>query len=222
MSATSRRRIRWDRVSIALVLLLICASYVGWKMLLTRSVTIRLEPAGYDLTYTMAWDTGMREKLALSKIGSLFSGTSSKWVELWKRPYNSGLSVYRTGDGSRYYLGTVYRLFIFETASGVLRSSCDPALYPSFTELGKQLDFYRSHDVKDALDPGGRTLFEYIEAKHQTGPVSDNPPPSRYYADLVYLGRFGLVRSDGRGNEIRFVPAGDGNEPRNSLVSQCG
>lgn len=222
MAAPGRRGIRWGRVLPVLVLLLICAAYAGWRELLTRSVTIRLEPSGYDLTYTMAWDTGMREKVTLSKVGSLFQGASSKWVELWKRPYNSGLSVYRTKDGSRYYLGTVYMLFIFETASGTMRSSCDPDSYTRFTELGQQLDFYRSNDVVRTLDPEGRHLFVYIEPDEQGGPVSDMPPPSRYYAGLDYLGRFGVVRSDGRGNEVRFVPAGRAAEPRNSLVSQCG
>lgn len=230
MPATGRRRIRWGRVLIVLVLLLTCAGYAGWRVLMTRSVTIRLEPAGYDLTYTMAWGMSMHQEFALSKLGRPVSGASSGWIELWKKPYDSGLSVYRTPDGSRYYLGTGYTLFMFDTASGELSSSCSPDFPPPFTELGQKLDFYRSYEVIRSLDPEGRSLFRYIDPEEQGGPVSDTSLSSRYYADLDYLGRFGLVRppdswpgsGSGRGDEVRFVPAGHGNEPRNSLGSMCG
>ncbi|MGF9563518.1 hypothetical protein [Neorhizobium sp. JUb45] len=213
-----------------LVLLLIGAAYAGWRVFLTRSVTIRLEPAGYELTYTMAWDTSMRERVTLSKVGSPFQGASSEWIELWKRPYDSGLSVYRNQDGSRYYLGTVYKLLIFEPASGSLSSHCNPDAAPARTDLGAQLEFYNSHEVRESLDPGGRDLFEYIEEDQVSGAVPDDPPESRYFTGLQYLGRFGLVRPPkswpgsgaGRGDEIRFVPAGHAPEPQGSLVSRCG
>lgn len=222
MIATGARKIRRGRVTMVAVVLLICAVYMGWRMLMTRSVTIRLEPAGYDLTYTMAWGMGMEQKLTLSKVGGVFEQASSDWIEIWKKPYNSGLSIYRSRNGSRYYFGSVYRLFVFETVSGALSSYCHPDAAPPRTDLGKQLEFYNSHEARESADPGGRDLFAYVEEDELSGSVSENPPPSRYYADLDYLGRFGLVRSEGRGHRIRFVPAPFAAEPQNSLYSRCG
>lgn len=47
------RKSIWRLLKIAIVL--VAAAYAFKYVLMQRSTTVRLESAGYDLTYTMAW-----------------------------------------------------------------------------------------------------------------------------------------------------------------------
>lgn len=186
---------------------------------MTRSATVVLEPSRYNLTYTLAWGWGMKERFSIKPAGALISGSSSVWIEIWRKPYNSGVALYRSADGAIYYLGLSYRLFWFQ--DGTLRSSCDRADLPAYTPLGAQLAKAREHQTMETLDPRAEHLFRYIESG-QMGPIPPSPPDSRYYANLKYVGRFGLVRATGRGSEAGFVPADKGPEPRLGLDPSCG
>lgn len=202
----------------------VCLVYAGWHFAMTRSSAIRLEPAGYELTYSMAWGWGMEERLTLKRFGALWPSQSSEWTEIWKRPYHSGMVVYVGDDGSTYYFGTGYGLHFFQPKSGAYWSTCDKGSIPSRTALGERLSFFGSNAAEEDLDPGAPRLFEYIQANESSGAIPASPPASRYYAGLRYLGRFGLAATNGRGrgDEVRFVPAGTSLEPRLGLQFNCG
>jgi hypothetical protein len=187
---------------------------------MTSSVTVRLEPAAYDLTYTVEWGWGMDEKFSLAHEGEWLAGPSSGWMEIWKRPYNSGLALYRSVDDGTYYLSLGYKFFTFEPSSGVLKSNCDPEALPTRTPLGLRL-LNLSRTEREAADPGAQERFGYIEPD-QSGPVPTAPPVSKYYTSLVYLGKFGLTRAKGRGGPAGFIPATQGAETRLGLEPSCG
>jgi hypothetical protein len=190
------------------------AVYALWTYWTTRSTTIKLGPSGYNLTYTMSWVEGMDEKVSFSSVGGLFPGPSSEWVMILQKPYNSGVVLYRSAEGDTYFLGAGYKFWKFEPSLRTLRSFCNPKML-TYTALGTQLS--QSHE-----SAGGQDLFSYIEPDQKGGPVPNTPPDSRYYSGLKYLGKFGLVRSSGRGNEVRFVPADNAPEPSLGLSVNCG
>lgn len=197
-------------------------SYTSWKSNMTSSATVRLEPAALNLTYTVAWGWGMSEKFSFARDGGWFAGPSSGWIEIWKRPYNSGLALYRSVDDRTYYLSLGHRFFTFEPSSGVLKPNCNPEALPTRTPLGMRLlSLNLNPTEREAVDPGARERFGYIEPD-QSGPVPSAPPISKYYKGLVYLGKFGLTRTEGRGGPAEFVPAGRGAEARLGLEPSCG
>jgi hypothetical protein len=205
---------------LVIIALMAIAGYVLWTLWMTRSTTIALEPSGYKLTYTMAWGWGMGEKISFSRFGMF--GNSSEWVPIFDKPYNSGVSLYRSAEGDTYFLSAGLRFFKFEALSGNLTSYCHSDML-TYTTLGTHLSTSKSYKAADeAIDPGGPNLFSYIEPDQQSGTIPTSPPNSRYYANLKYLGKFGLVRSSGRGNEVRFVPADISSEPRFGLGVNCG
>lgn len=205
-----------------------CAVLVGafilWQSAMTRSVAIRLDNDRYDLSFTMAWGWGMSERLRLTRPGAFFSTASSSWIEIWKKPYNSGLSIYRSSKDGSYYFGSGYKLFRFDPTSGKLTESCEKSLIPARSPLGERLAPLRSGPEADALDPGARRLFTYIEA----GQNNDQPShvDSKYYLNLTYLGSIGLLRptrdQSSRGGDVTFAPANKAPEPRLSLDIHCG
>lgn len=199
----------------------------GLHLLSTRSATVRLEPIGYDLSYAVSWGLGMEQRFTLHADGAILSGTSSGWRKIWDKPYNAALSVYRSLDGNTYYFSTGWGpVHTFDVRSGTLRSDC---LYPQplkLTELGDRLVRLRGkgREVMDSADPGASDLWSYVETSGR-GEIPEAPPGSRYYADLVYLGRFGVVpnaRRRGRGEDVAFTPAGRTPEPRFGYAPNCG
>ncbi|WP_424630167.1 hypothetical protein [Bradyrhizobium sp. SYSU BS000235] len=201
--------------------LVVIVAYLLWTTWMSRSAAVALEPSGYTLTYTMTWGWGMDEKISLSRFGGWWSRHSSEWFSVWDKPYNSGASVYRSADGGSYFFAVGYKLWKFELSSGALTSYCDSKTLP-YTSLGTQIATATSYRTVAAIDPGAQSREEYVEPAQQSGPVPASPPDSKYYANLKYLGRFGLVRSGGRGNEVRFVPANHAPEPRLGLFANCG
>lgn len=199
-------------------------TYAVWHVTMTRSTTIRLAPAGYDLTYSMAWGLGMKERLTLKKVGALWSSQSSAWTEIWKKPYNSGMVVYLSEDGKTYYFGTGYGLHFFQPEQGEYWTSCHRGNIPKLTPLAERLSLSRSKTVDEDIDPGAPRLFEYLRENESSGVVPDSLPASRYYVGLKYIGKFGLVATtrQRRGDEVRFVPAGSSMEPRLGLQFSCG
>lgn len=202
-------------------LLVICAGYTFWKIGMTRSTTIGLKSTGYDLTYTIAWGLDMTEEFSLKRVGALMPGSSSGSIDIWKKPYNSGVALYRSIDGGTYYFGLGYKLFTFDPSSGALKSSCYIGTIPPLTPFGMQLSNLTAYKQIEAVDPGARHLFNYIEADER-GTIPLSPPNSRYYANLIYLGKFGLIRAKGRRNDVGFAPADKASEPRFGLKFSCG
>ncbi|UWM82523.1 hypothetical protein [Rhizobium sp. SRDI969] len=202
----------------------VCVAYAVWHMAMARSTTIRLEPAGYQLTYSIAWGLGMEERFALKKFGAIWPSQSSAWTEIWKKPYNSGMVAYVSDDGKTYYFGTGYGLHLFQPEQGAYWTTCHKGNIPKRTSFAERLSFFGSDAADEELDPGAPRLFEYVQANEASGAIPSSPPASRYYAGLKYLGRFGLVATSGRGRgeEVRFVPAGTAMEPRLGLQFSCG
>ncbi|RUX03427.1 hypothetical protein EOA30_16145 [Mesorhizobium sp. M8A.F.Ca.ET.059.01.1.1] len=205
-----------------LAAIVVLIAYQSWKSEMTSSATVRLTPAGYDLTYTVEWGWGMDEKFSLAREGEWLAGPSSGWMEIWKRPYNSGLALYRAADDGTYYLGLGYKFFTFEPSTGVLKSDCNAEALPTRTPLGlRLLDLNLNRTEREAADPGAQDRFGYVEPD-QGGPLPSAPPVSKYYTNLVYLGKFGLTRAKGRGGPAEFVPANKGAEIRLGLEPFCG
>ncbi|WP_434712342.1 hypothetical protein NMA58_03420 [Rhizobium sp. YTUHZ045] len=189
----------------------VCLVYAAWHAAMVRSTTIRLEPAGYQLTYSVAWGLGMEERFALKKLGAVWPSQSSEWTKIWKKPYNSGMVVYVSDDGKTYYFGTGYRLHFFQPERDAYWTTCHNGSIPKRTPLAERLSFFGSDPADEGIDPGAPRLFEYVRANEASGEIRGSPPASRYYAGLKYLGRFGLVattKGRGRGEEVGFVPAG--------------
>ncbi|AUW46868.1 hypothetical protein [Rhizobium leguminosarum] len=209
---------------VFVVMGMVCFAYAVWHVAMARSTTIRLGPAGYEVTYRMTWGLGMEERLTLKKFGALWPSQSSEWTEIWKKPYNSGMVVYVSDDGTTYYFGTGYGLHFFQPKQGAYWTTCHKGNIPIRTPLAERLSFFGSDAADEDIDPGRPRLFEYVQANESSGAIPGSPPASRYYAGLRYLGKFGLVATNGqgRGNEVRFVPAGTSIEPRLGLQFSCG
>ena len=207
-------------------LLLVSALLGFWHLWMQRSKTIALESHDYNLTYTISWGWGMDQSFVIAKSSNPLSSIKSGPVEIYAKPYNSGLAVFRSTDGKTYYLGFGYRLFRFDASTGQLYTSCDHKKdVPTYSEFAKALLQATSHQDRERLDPGARRLSEYVEPD-RTGDVAGEPQASRYYTGLMYLGKFGLVAERKgffrRGNYVDFVPAKNGAEPRFSLNFHCG
>jgi hypothetical protein len=169
----------------------------------------------------------MDQKFALDPDGAILGGPSSGWLEVWDKPYNAVLTVYRSLDGRVYYLSTGWGpAYIFDAPSKILRSDCLQRYPLKLTELGNQLKELtgQRHDAIEAADPNAPRQWSYVEADDR-GEIPAEPPRSRYYADVVYLGKFGVIqnaRGSGRGEDVGFAPAGKAPEPRLGFSASCG
>jgi hypothetical protein len=197
---------------------------IGWKSYSRRSVSVEIAP-GYALTYTVAWGWGMDQQLTLAQRWVPHPIASSEWIEIWKRPYNSGAAVYATEQGDRFFVGTSYRLQIVDISQRKIFSTCDTATIPTRKTTPEQLPPQGSAGDDEAA-PQAPGLMRYILPETPAGAAPTNPPPSRYYVGLRYLGRFGIVgpqkSASSRGSEVGFVPAQNEPEPRLALQVHCG
>ena len=202
-------------LAISICFVLIPAGFSALIGGLTRSVTVPLEGSGYDLTYTVAWGWGMEEKFRLAPAGSSGPDLSSGWREIWDKPYNSGMALYRSQDGATYYLGMSYNVFEFKVSSGNLTVFCDrKGLVERFPDAPAE------HGGEFVA--GAPRLQRYVYERLQPR-IPSAPPDSKFYVNLKYLGKFGVTQSGGwRGDGVSFVPADDTSEPRNGLDGSCG
>ncbi len=197
---------------------------IGWKSYSRRSVSVEIAP-GYTLTYTVAWGWGMDQQLTLAPRWVPRPIASSEWIEIWKRPYNSGAAVYATEQGGRFFVGTSYKLLIVDISQRKIFSSCDMEAIPPRKTPTERLP-PQGNAADEGLDPEALGLTRYISPGTSAGAAPTNPPPSGYYPGLRYLGRFGIVGPQGsalsRGSEVRFAPAENEPEPRLALQMHCG
>ncbi|MBO9125713.1 MULTISPECIES: hypothetical protein [unclassified Rhizobium] len=213
------------RATIALCVIAGCA--IAWQVFSRRSVVIDLKPNEYVLSYTMAWGLGMDQRLTLERKGWPWAVGSSDWIEIWKKPYNSGAAVYVSETDDTYYIGTGYKLIFVTPLQDTVLASCDERLTPKLTPFAERLSHRGFEPIDDKIDPGAARTQSYISADEVGEATSVSPPPSRYYAGLRYLGRFGIIhpghtRAPNRGSEVGFAPAGSAPEPRLALQSSCG
>jgi hypothetical protein len=201
--------------------------YFAWQTFTRRSTTVDIQPPEYSIAYTVAWGMGMDQRLTLERDGIPWAVASTGWVELWDKPYNSGAVMYASEDGETYFFGTGYKLFSLSPKSGVLWSSCEQDVIPKRTPFAERLSVEGRERLDEQIDPGALGVHRFIRGDELAGKVPAAPPQSRYYSGLRYLGRFGIVRPEPgvdprRGNEVRFVPAGNSPEPRLGLQFSCG
>ncbi len=210
--------------SAAIICGFLALCLAGWHAYFRQSAIVSITPE-YALTYTVAWGWGMDQQMTLSRRWVPRPIATSEWIEIWKRPYNSGAAVYVTDQGDRYYVGTTSKLLIADIPQGRIYSSCDTREIPMRTALGKKLLLYSAQGYEQ-IDPGAFALNRYIGRETPAATVSNEQPPSGYYRGLRYLGRFGIVepnkRVKSRGSEVRFVPAQNEPEPRLALQFHCG
>lgn len=158
----------------------------------------------------------------LGKAGVPWSLTSSKWAEIWKKPYNSGAVLYVSNDGQTYYIGTYYKLGIAIPDSKSLLMTCDKGAIPKLTQLGQRISSSRDFGQVKIIDPEGQRFPSYIEADVPNATTTGSPSLSKYYVDLQYIGRFGVVRGKGWGGNVRFASSDTSPEPQMSLNVHCG
>lgn len=197
--------------------------FVGCQASSRRSATIDLKP-GSALTYTVAWGLGMDQRLSLKQGWEPWAAASSEWIEIWKKPYNSGAVVYASEDGDTYYIGTSYNMVVLALTDGTISTSCDKDTIPKRTTLADQL-LSQGAERYEQIDPGAPPVTAYIPQDALGGEAPVTPPQSKYYSGLWYLGRFGIVDPGhglSRGKEVRFVPAENSPEPRLGLQFHCG
>ncbi|MGP9811012.1 hypothetical protein ACTZWT_05815 [Rhodopseudomonas sp. NSM] len=176
------------------------------------------------MTYTMTWGpSDMKEKMTLTQIGDPKSSTSTDWIAVWDKPYSSGAVVYAHDDGQSYDIGIGHDLYRFIPGRGLTPGSCEWTSSPKLTTLAKRLFELRSKGQQaEDIDPGARRRFEMLQPGDAGGPIPTDPPSSRYYLGLKYLGRFGLTAvSDSSEREVRFMPAESSPEPRLALHEAC-
>lgn len=193
---------------------------LGGCLISRRSVTVVMPKDGLHVTYSVAWGWGMEERLTIAANEALFSNASTGWEEIWHKPYNSGMTLYRSEDGRFLYIGLSIRLYRYDVAAETLTAFCYSHAATGFTPLGERLAAV-SFTRHEEIDPGSEDRLDYVDPALKGG-VPSRPPGSRYYSGLEYLGRFGVIRAEGRGSNVGFEPADKAPEPRLGLGGTCG
>ena len=106
----------WLRIGV--VVLIGLGAYFLWQDRMTSSTTVPLTQNGHALTYKVAWGFGMSETIGISPASDFPNGSSSDWIELLDKPYEASVAVYRSIDGSAFYLGMSRGFFAVVPASG--------------------------------------------------------------------------------------------------------
>ncbi|MCT7667120.1 hypothetical protein [Shinella kummerowiae] len=207
------------RSSLRLLGILMLAGLSGC-VVSRRSITVAVPMEKVDITYSVAWGWGMEERLSIAPEGSLFSSVSTNWEDIWGKPYNSGMTVYRSKDGQFLYIGLSIRLYRYDVEAGTMTAFCHSRDAVAFTPLGQQLAAV-SFTEHEAIDPQRQERLDYVDPVLK-GEISASPPQSRYYSGLEYLGRFGVERAKGRGSDVGFEPSDKVSEPRLGLGGTCG
>lgn len=205
-----------------LLIILVGLCMAGCRNLTQRSVSVPLGSSGYELVFTVAWGTGMDQQFTLQRKGASLSTASSRWIEIFDKPYNSGATLYVSDDGTTYYLGAFYTLLTIEPGEGTLETTCNQEALPKRTPLAELL-LDSEWDTDEKLDPGAPRINRYIQTDESSSALPD-PLPSRYYEGVRYIGRFGVTDDDGRGRGagVGFAPATLAPEPRLGLEFSCG
>lgn len=201
----------------------VAAVWIIWNVLTTSSVSVPLAEPGLKVNYSMVRGLfGMKQNITVSEHALQVFGASSGWSDIFKRPYNSGVAVYRSVDGKTYFFGTGYMLYKYEMFSGKLQYSCNTHWIPPENSFGRELMRSGNREEMERLDPGSTRLWRYLEEDQLGSRLLKEPIKSRYYRDLIYEGRIGLVRSPSRPLKAGFAPADKAAEPRFGLHFSCG
>lgn len=191
-----------------------------WRSLMSSSTTVALEQTGYAATYSVAWGFGMNEKMSVARVDGTGFEPSSGWTEIVSKPYNSGMFLYRSVDGKVYYIGQGMGFYRFVPSTGEFQHSCSIKDFVVDTRLGAATAGTEDFDTtaRKASDPGAPSLQGYLDP-NEGGAIVRSPPASKYYENLVFLGRFGIRSGGLRGSDVGFVSMTP--EPVAGLGSRC-
>ncbi len=211
------------RFLIVLVVIVgVAYAFAVWLLSLSSqsTTTVTLGQTGYNVSYSVSWGTGMDEKVSISRSDGTGSTHKGDCVEIFKKPYNSGMSLYRSDDGNTFYVGQGMGFYRFVPATGEFQFSCRITDFLAYTPLGTAIAGIDHFDVSavKALDPGARNLQGYLDP-NEGGAIQKNPPASRYYKAATFLGKFGILEGGTRGSGVAFVSLTP--EPRMGLSGRC-
>lgn len=175
------------------------------------------------MVFTVAWGMGMDQQFTLRRREAPWSTVSSRWIEIFDKPYNSGGTLYVSDDGKTYFVGAGYTLLTIHPDEGILEATCYAEALPKRTPLAELL-LTSDWETDEQLDPGAPRVNTYVPTEEPSAALPDQPPRSRYYEGVRYIGRFGVVgeRGSGRGSGVGFAPAALAPEPRLGLEFSCG
>jgi|TARA_R110002012_G_scaffold297890_1_gene496042 hypothetical protein len=207
---------------IAVSVLGISALYALWMATMVSSTTIKLGDTGYAVAYRMAWGWGMEERVDVFHLDSPTVGQSGDWLDIWKKPNNSGMSLYRSEDGSAYLFGFAPGVYRFDVATGQMDYHCYTAGLVSPKAAGASL--------AAPITPEGTSTRRRAQAYNsfieptRAQEIPDDPPASRYYEGLRFLGMFGVTRGGRdamRGGTTAFASSEEGDELIDTLDGDC-
>lgn len=188
-----------------------------------RTVAVDLGSSGYELAFTVDWGFGMDQRFRLKRSWVPWPADSSRWIEIFDKPYNSGATLYVSEDGETYYVGAGYTLLTIVPDEGTLDATCNVELLPKRTPLAELL-LVSDLETDEQLDPGAPRVNTYVPTEEPKALLSDPAPTSKYYKGVRYIGRFGVTgeRGSRRGSGVGFAPAAAAPEPRLGLEFSCG
>lgn len=215
-------RIR-SRPGISGALLLLVLANWAWNSATTSSITIDIPDSDYRLTYSFHFGLNMNERFYFSHRWWPLT-KSSGWLDIFERPYQASITLYRSQDKRTYFLGHANRVFAFNVATGQLLSYC------SFEALVWETAFrsLQAPRFEDFRDDKRRVHAPPVRPDLAKGSLTgDFPsvvPPSPFYRDLDYVGEFTLIYDDRLENRrgAGFIPASKAFEKPFGLDGECG
>jgi hypothetical protein len=150
-----------------LLIIVVGLCVAGCRNLTQRSIAVWLGSSGYEVVFTVAWGTGMDQQFTLQRQGTPLSAVSSRWIEIFDKPYNSGATLYVSDDGTTYYLGAFYTLLTIMPGKGTLETTCNGEARPKRTPLGELL-LNSEWDMDEKLDPGAPRINRYIQTEESS------------------------------------------------------
>jgi hypothetical protein len=207
---------------LAVFALAVSGLYALWVATMVSSTTIKLGDTGYAVAYQMAWGWDMEERVDVFRLDSPSVGQSGDWLDIWKKPYNSGMSLYRSEDGRTYLFGFAPGVYRFDVATGKMEYHCYTAGLVSPKPPGTSLAAATTLEGTSTRRRA-QAYISYIEpTRHQE--IPDDPPASRYYEGLRFLGMFGVTRGGRdaiRGGPTAFASSEESDELPDTLDGDC-
>jgi hypothetical protein len=198
------------------------AVYALWLATMVSSTTIKLGDTGYAVAYRMAWGWGMEERVDVFRLDSPTVGQSGGWLDIWKKPYNSGMSLYRSEDGSTYLFGFAPGVYRFDVATGQMDYHCSTAglVSAKAPEASLAVPTTLEGTSTRRRAQAYNSFIEPTEGQE----IPDDPPASRHYEGLRFLGMFGVTRGGRdamRGGPTAFASSEEGEEQIDTLDGDC-
>nr|CAD6597686.1 hypothetical protein RTCK_00508 [Rhizobium sp. TCK] len=207
---------------IAVPALLLSAVYALWLATMVSSTTIALGDTGYAVTYSIAWGRGMDERVDVYGLGKPAVRLSGDWLDTWES--YSGVALYRSEDGNTYIFGVKPGIYRFDVTTRLMDYHCATSSIVSHTAAGASIAALTANQRSAlSIDRKDHAYINLVEPS-QDQRLPENPPASRYYEGLRFLGMF-RVTEGRRGTDgsraAAFASSADIHEPMNALDGDC-